>query len=212
MRIKSAVLLIGLLNCAPVSAGKFNVGANLGVATGGQNAASLNDQLQEIGIEPSASTNGDIRSGWQTYISYQHEAQWGLELAYIDLGEASVSFEGIEAPIDELIDAGIGNNHPRTAKGIKLSATYRFELNKKLQLQTKLGGFDWESDYILAGFTVDGVPVSRNLKQSGTNMSVGAGLVHTLTNHLSAHIDWDYYLIDEESVNIFSLGMSYWFY
>jgi hypothetical protein len=194
------------------SAGKFNVGANIGVATGGQNAASLNDQLVEAGIEPNASTSGDIRTGWQSYITYQHEAGWGIELAYVDLGKATVDFEGIEAPIDELIDAGIGNSHPRTAKGAKLSATYRFELNKKLQLQAKLGGFDWDADYTLQGYTSGGELVSRDIEQSGTDLSVGAGLVHTLTNTVSAHIDWDYYPIDEESVNIFTLGISYWFY
>lgn len=211
MSLKSASLLLGLLSCTATSAGNFVFGGNMGIATGGEDAASLNDQLQENNIDATASTNGDIRTGWQSYIAYQHEAKWGIEFAYVDLGEATVSFEGIEEPVDELLDK-IGDNHPRSAQGIKLSATYRYELNKKLQVQGKLGGFDWDSEYTLYGFTADGEPAYRKIKQSGTNVSVGAGLVHKLTNNLSAHLDWDYYSIDTEAVNLFTLGASYQFY
>jgi len=211
MRVKAAVLLISLMSSVSVSAGQFVIGGNIGVATGGENAASLNDQLEANGFTAEASTTGDIRTGWQTYIAYQHEMKWGIQLAYVDLGEATVRFDGIEVPIDELLD-GIGDNHPRSAQGVKLSATYHYDLNKKLQLQGRLGGFDWDTEYTFDGVNVDGDPVSRKIKQEGTNVSVGAGLVHTLTNYLSAHLDWDYYSIDEEAVNMFTLGISYRFY
>jgi hypothetical protein len=211
MQKKSAIALIAVLSSTVASAGEFIVGGNLGIASGGQDAASLNDQLEENGFVAKASTSGDIRTGWQTYVSYQHQADWGLELAYVDLGAATVSFYDIEEPIDELL-AGIGDIHPRSAQGAKLSLTYRFELNKKLQLQVELGGFDWSTEYTLQGEDIDGVVYSREVKQQGTNATTGAGLVHKLTNNISAHLDWDYYWIDEESINLFSLGASYRFY
>ena len=205
------VSLAGLLACSSVHAGNFIVGGNFGIATGGEDAASLNKQLEDQGIDATATTNGDIRSAWQTYITYQFLPRWGVELAYVDLGEATISFSGIDQDIDDILDK-IGDNHPRSAQGVKLSATYRFELNKSLQLQSKLGVFDWETDYTFSGVKDTGELVSREVNLSGTDASVGLGLVHKLTNNVSAHLDWDFYSIDGEVVNLFTFGASYRFY
>jgi hypothetical protein len=205
------VSLAGLLACSSVHAGNFIVGGNFGIATGGEDAASLNKQLEDKDIVATATTNGDIRTAWQTYVTYQFLPRWGVELAYVDLGEATISFSGIDQDIGDILDK-IGDSHPRSAQGVKLSATYRFELNKSLQLQSKLGVFDWETDYTFSGVKDTGELVSREVNLSGTDASVGLGLVHKLTNNVSAHLDWDFYSIDGEVVNLFTFGASYRFY
>ena len=203
--------LFGLLHISSVNAGGFVLGSNYGIATGGENAASLNAQLQANGIIATASTSGDIRTAWQGFVAYQPFPGWGVELAYVDLGEATISFGGIDQDIGDILDK-IGDNHPRSAQGPKLSASYRFVLNKSLQLQSKLGVFSWESDYTFGGVTDMGEPVSRDVHLSGTDVSFGFGLVHNLTNDVSAHLDWDSYSIDGEAVNMFTLGVSYLFH
>jgi len=208
----SMVLLTGLLTCSSVHAANFIIGGNYGVATGGEDAGPLNQQLEDKGIFATASTNGDIRAAWQTYITYQFLPKWGVELAYVDLGEATISFSGIDQDIGDILDK-IGDNHPRSAQGAKLSATYRFELNKSLQLQSKLGVFNWETSYTFSGINdATGELVSREVNLSGTDVSVGLGLVHKLTNNISAHLDWNFYSIDAAVVNLFTFGVSYRFY
>ena len=149
---------------------------------------------------------------WQTYITYQFLTRWGVELAYVDLGEATINIDGVDQDINDILDK-IGDNHPRSAQGAKLAATFRFELNKSLQLQSKLGAFYWETNYAFGGIdNATGDLVIREVFLSGTDISAGLGLVHKLTNNTSAHLDWNFYSIDGEAVNLFTFGVSYRFY
>ncbi|RLA42751.1 MAG: hypothetical protein DRR06_13760 [Gammaproteobacteria bacterium] len=216
MKIVLVVPLIGLLVCSPLHAGGFIVGGSYGIATGGEDAASFNNELRDQGLDipegEGATTSGDIRTAWQAYVTYQFFSSWGVELAYVDLGEATVDFGGIDEPIDAIFDV-IGDIHPRSAQGVKLSATYRVELNKNLQLQSKLGVFSWETEYFFSGVTPPPANklLTRAINLSGTDVSLGLGLVHKLTNNVAAHLDWDFYSIDGEVVNLFTFGASYKF-
>jgi len=207
------LFVVGLLSCTPVIAGKFVIGGSVGIATGGEDVASLNEQLEDAGFTAKASTSGDIRTSWKASIGYHLDSKWGLDLAYVNLGEATVSFTGIEVPIDELLD-GIGDIHPRSAEGPKLSILYQYELNKSMHVQFLLGIFDWETSYTLSGPRPPeqgGGIISREITQVGTELTTGLGLVHRLTNDMSWHIDWDFYSIDNEPINVFSFGISYKF-
>ena len=209
-----ALSLSGLLVCSIAGTGVHAgiiLGGNFGIATGGEDAASLNNLLEDKGLNAKATTSGDIRTAWQAYITYQFLPKWGVELAYIDLGEATIEFSGIDEDIDDILDR-IGDSHPRSAQGIKLAATYRFELNKNLQLQSKLGVFNWETSYSFGGVNSDtNELITRNIQLSGADITFGLGLVHKLTNNVSAHLDWDFYSIEGEVINMFSFGASYLF-
>ena len=78
-----------------------------------------------------------------------------------------------------------------------------------MHVQFLLGVFDWETSYSLSGADVNGNLVSREITQVGTELSTGLGLVHRLTNQMSWHIDWDFYSIDNEPINVFYFGVSY---
>lgn len=211
MKIVLVGLLAGLLTCPSVQAGDFIIGGNFGISTGGENAASLQKALDAKGIEAQASTSGDIRTGWQAFLAYQFLQRWGVELAYVDLGEATIEFSGIDQDIEDILNK-IGSNHPRSAQGTKLSATYRFELNKNLQLKSKLGVFDWETNYTFGGVNDSGELITKDINLSGTDITFGLGLVHKLSDNVAAHLDWDFYSIDAEVVNLFTFGVSYRFW
>ena len=216
MRKYLALLLAGFLISPSANAGGLIFGGSFGIATGGQDAESFNNQLRDLGLtipeNQGATTSGDIRATWQVYLTYQFLPRWGVELAYVDLGEATVDFSGIDEPIDVIFDA-IGDIHPRSAQGVKLSGTYRFQLNNSLQLQSKLGVFNWQTDYFFNGVTPppENLLLSRTVSLSGTDITLGLGLAHKLTNEISAHLDWDFYSIDGEVINTFTFGASYIF-
>lgn len=205
------VSLAGLLTCSSVNAGGIILGGNFGIATGGKDAASLNKELQSRGITATATTSGDIRTAWQAYITYQFLPSWGVELAYVDLGQATISFSGIDQNPGDILDQ-IGDNNPRSAQGEKLSVTYRVELNRNLQLQSKLGVYSWRTGYTFSATdNNNGELITREFTLSGTDASFGLGLVHKLSNNISAHLDWDFYSIDGEVINMFAFGASYLF-
>lgn len=210
MKKIAVVLWVTLLSCRSVYAGSFIIGGNFGIATGGESASSLNNQLEDKGFSARATTSGDIRTAWQTFLMYQIQPRWGIELAYVDLGEATIEFSGIEEDIGVILD-GIGDNHPRSAQGVRLALSYRLELNKNLQLQSKIGAYSWHTDYTFSGTRVTGEVVRRDINLSGTDITFGLGLVHKLSNNVSAHLDWDFYTIDTEVINMFSFGASYLF-
>ncbi len=64
------LLVAGLLSCTPVMAGNFVIGGSIGIATGGEDVASLNEQLEDAGFTATASTSGDIRTSWKASVGY----------------------------------------------------------------------------------------------------------------------------------------------
>jgi len=205
------LLVVSLLSCTPVIAGKFVVGGSVGIATGGEDVASLTQELKNAGVTADVGTSGDIRTSYKASIGYHLDSKWGLDLAYVNLGEATVSFTNIEVDIDDDFFDALDSIHPRSAEGVKLSILYQYELNKSMHVQFLLGLFDWETSYVLNGVNVGGVTTSAEVTSVGTDVTTGLGLVHRLTNNMSWHIDWDFYSIDNEPINVFSFGISYKF-
>ncbi len=203
MNIKLAGLLIGLLSCSTAAAENWVIGANLGVAKGDNVGSPLNNQLIANGINASVSSSDDTRSAWQLFGAYQYTAAFGVELAYVDLGDVDMNFTGNASSIDAFMTS-LNDVPPETAEGFRLSATWHYELAEKFQLQGKLGVFRWDSE-----FTYNGDSVVKKFKSSGNDISFGAVLEYTLTGNISANLAWDYYDIDSENVNLFSLGFSY---
>ena len=74
------LLVVSLLSCTPVIAGNFVIGGSVGIATGGEDVALLNEQLEDAGFTAKASTGGDIRTSWKTWAGYHLDSKWGLEL------------------------------------------------------------------------------------------------------------------------------------
>ncbi|VAW63851.1 hypothetical protein MNBD_GAMMA11-1593 [hydrothermal vent metagenome] len=210
MNIKVTDLLAGLLMCnimicSIAQAKDWAIGGNLGVATGDDAISSLSQQLSENGINASTNSSGRSRLAWQLFAAYQYNAAFGVEVAYIDLGDIDVDFTGAASSIDAFISS-INNIDSDTAQGFRLSATYRYELVEKLQLKGRLGVFRWDSEY-----TYYGASVVKKFKNSGSDISFGVALEYVLTENISANLAWDHYIIDSEAVNLFSPGLSYKF-
>jgi OOP family OmpA-OmpF porin len=209
-----AMVVISLFFVAGTAgAGEWSVGASLGWAQGDTGTGDLNKELASSGLDASATSSDDTRSAWRLYFGYDYTPNWGVEAAYVDLGDVETTFSGTTTDIDAFLGAS-DDVHPNTAQGWQLSGVYRRALGLLPQLQAtaRLGVLAWTSEYTLKGGTT-----SRTVDESGTDLSFGLGLELGLDRlawmppGFFAHLDWDRYDIDEEPIDLLSLGLSYRF-
>lgn len=194
-------------------AGEWSLGGGLGWATGDTGSGDLNSELASSGLDAQARSSDDTRGSWQVYLGYDITPNWGVEVAYVDLGEVETTFTGNAADIDAFL-ASSSDVHPNTAQGWQLSGVYRHSLNYLPQLRAaaRLGAFAWRSEYSLKGGAT-----SREVEEDGIDLSFGLGLelgldrIRWMPPGFAAHLDWDRYDIDSEAIDAFSLGLSYHF-
>jgi hypothetical protein len=173
----------------------------------------LSRELAARGLDARATSSDDARGGWQLHFGYDYTPNWGVEVAYVDLGEVETTFKGTASDIDAFLSSS-SDIHPNTAQGWQLSGIYRHPLDYLPQLEAtaRLGVLSWSSEYSLHG-----VSASRTVDESGTDLSYGLGLALGLDAlawmpaGFVASLDWDRYDIDGEPLDMLSLGLSYRF-
>ena len=184
------------------------VGGNLGIATGEADTNTLNNNLLSRGINAQASSSDVKRRAQQLYIGYDFIPSWGVELAYVDLGDVEVSINGTVLGVDTFLDQA-ENIYPQTAKGWQLSGVYRYPFSGKLQLMGKAGIYQWTSDYTLELGTIP-----REVSEDGVDFSIGFGMEAgqwIMQSGFVGHINWQFYQIDGELIDFVALGVSYRF-
>lgn len=194
-------------------AGEWTIGANLGRAQGDTGTGEINRDLEDSGLDASAESSDDSRNAWRIFLGYDYTPNWGAEVAYVDLGDVDTTFSGTTTDIDTFLSAS-DDIHPNTADGWQLSGVYHRELDflPQLQATARVGLFAWSSDY-----TLKGGGSSRTVEKSGTDLTYGLGLnldlasVSAIPPGYHASFAWDRYEIDNETVDLLSLGISYRF-
>ena len=212
-RLVTITALASLLLGNEAMAGMWSVGGSLGWATGDTGSGELNRDLAASGLDAKVSSSDDTRGTWQVYLGYDYTENWGVEVAYVDLGEVETTFSGTAADVDAFL-ASSAEVHPNTAQGWQLSGVYRHPLKYLPQFRAvaRVGVFVWASEYTLKGNTV-----SRNVDEDGIDPSFGLGLelgldrIDWMPQGFVTHIDWDRYEVDGEAVDALSLGLSYRF-
>jgi len=208
------IIMTALLTTFVISnavAGEWNVGGRLGQASGDTGTSELNNDLAARGLNATASSTDDTRTAWQLYFGYDFTPDWGLEAAYVDLGDVSTRFTGTALDIDAFLAAS-SNSHPNTAQGLQLSGVYHYPLKfmPQLQAEARLGAFAWQSKY-----TLNGVTSSRSVDERGTDITYGLGLalgldqIRWMPPGFSVTLNWDRYGIDGEPIDLLSLGLRY---
>lgn len=200
-----------LLQLGVAQAGDWVLGVNYGVAKGDTGAGDLNADLQARGLDAEASSSDDSRTAWRYTLGYEYTPRLGVEFAYVDLGKVETTFSGTAVDIDSFLSS-VDDLHPQTAKGWLLGGKYRHGIYDWLHLHGRLGVFSWRSKY-----TVSGANTSRDVTESGLDFTLGAGVELGLDRMawmppgVSVGVDWERYTIDNEPINLWSLGVSYRF-
>jgi len=195
-------------------AGDWRVGLGLGTARGDSGIGDLSDRLREHGLDARAISSDDDRFAWRLRLGYTFTPRWGVEAAYVDLGDVEATFTSSTEDIDTFLSLSV-DVHPNTADGFLVSGVYRHALGNYLPLQAvaRAGAFVWSSEYDLNCLTR-----SRKVKENGTDLSFGLGVELGLENFgalppgMALGLDWQRFKIDDEGIDLFSLGLSYRFH
>jgi len=207
-KIQTTCFIILLLISGSALAGTWMIGGSLGMAWGDADAASLNSELNNRNINAAISKVESSRSVVELFAGYEFLPRWGVELAYVDLGDVKATINGTIAGVNDYFASG-RDVYPQTATGWQLSGVYRYPLTGMLQLTARMGVYSWTSDYTLLAGTS-----SQDVSQEGTDISYGVGFETgrwIQQGGIVGQFYWERYSINSEAIDVLSLGVSYRF-
>ena len=146
-------------------------------------------------------TSGDVKSdstGFKVFGGWQFHRYFGVEAAFVDLGEAKYD--------------GTFNGTPITGgklkvNGLNFSVVARLPLGERFALFAKGGAFVWEAE---AKDTAAGVPFTS--KTDGTGGSGGIGISYEITRNIELRTEAEIFGIgDGDKAALFSLGFALMF-
>jgi len=184
----AVLVLSGLVAASQASAQGFYIGGSVG-------NSDIDDEIT-TGLITSGSVDGKD-TGFKIFGGYQFDQNFGVELAYVDLGKASYSGSFFGAPV---------TGGKVEVWGLNISAVGTLPLNPSFSLFGKVGLFSWEAE---ASDVTGGVPFSA--KDDGADLSVGLGLSYNFTKNVSARVEWQRFMMDVADADLLSVGIVYKF-
>lgn len=182
--VASALALSGLLAATQASAQAF-VGASIG--------QSDVDEDITAGLITSGRQVDSKDNAFKVFGGYMFNRHFGVEGAYVDLGEVSYSGSFGSAAV---------NGGKVETTGFNVAALGSYPVTEAFSVFGKIGLFIWEAE---ASDTTGGVPFSQ--KTDGTDISFGLGLNYQFTRNLGVRGEWERFKLDEADADLISVGI-----
>lgn len=163
---------------------------------GGSIGQSDIDDEVTTGLITSGSVDGKD-TAWKIFGGYMFNRNFGVEAAYIDLGEVSYSGSFGGLPVT-------GGKVEIT--GFNIAALGVYPVNEQFSVFGKLGLIMWEAE---ASDTTAGVPFSQKI--DGTDISFGLGVGYNFTRNLGLRAEWELFKTDDGDASLLSLGILFRF-
>jgi OOP family OmpA-OmpF porin len=181
--VASALALSGAFAASQASAQGF-IGGSIGQS----------DIDDEIAVELITSGTVDGKdTAWKIFGGYMFNRHFGLEFAYVDLGEVSYSGSFFGAPVT-------GGKIEVT--GFNISAIGAYPVSEQFSVFGKIGMFIWEAE---ASDTTGGVPFSD--KEDGTDLSFGVGVSYNFTRNLGVRAEWERFESSDADASLITIGL-----
>jgi OmpA-OmpF porin, OOP family len=136
-------------------------------------------------------------TGWKLFGGFMFNRNFGVELAYVDLGKASYS--GVFGPLPVT-----GGSVEVT--GFNVAGIAAIPVTDAFSLFGKLGIYSWEAE---AKDTTAGFPFSDTF--DGNDLFFGAGISYSFTRNLSLRGEWERFKLDDVDADLLSVGFVYRF-
>ena len=181
--VGAALALSGAFAAGPAAAQAY-LGGSIG-------QSDIDDQIA-TGLITGGSVDG-TDTAFKIFGGYMFNRHFGLELAYVDLGEASYSGNFFGLPVT-------GGRVALT--GLNVSALGALPIGERFSVFGKIGLFMWEAE---ASDTTGGVPFSA--QQDGTDLAFGVGLGYQFTRNLGVRAEWEMFTTEDADSNLISVGL-----
>jgi len=159
---------------------------------GGSIGQSEIDEQIATGLITGGSVDG-TDSAFKIFGGYMFNRHFGLEAAYVDLGEASYSgnFGGFPVTGGRV-----------KVSGVNISALGALPIGEQFSLFGKIGLFMWDAE---ASDTTGGAPFSA--QQDGTDLSFGIGFGYQFTRNLGVRAEWEMFTTEDAESSLISVGL-----
>lgn len=181
--VAAALALSGALAAAQASAQGF-VGGSIG-------QSDIDDEIAS-GLITSGTVDGKD-TAWKIFGGYMFNRHFGLEAAYVNLGEVTYSGSFFGSPVT-------GGKVEVT--GFNISALGSYPVNEQFSVFGKIGLFLWDAE---ASDTTGGVPFSAT--DDGVDLSFGIGVGYYFTRNLGVRAEWEFFETSNADANLISIGL-----
>ncbi len=201
--LKASCILIPLIfTSAAIADDKgLYVGGSLGYSSIDTLSGGEIDALLATGGITSTSSVDDSDLGWKFFAGFNFNQYFGIEMAYVDLGEAEAS-SVITAPT-----AGTAAIAAE-ADGFSFAAVGRYPLSNNIDVFGKVGVFAWDVEGT-GNVTSGATTVALNGDTDGTDVMFGVGGEYEITKNIGVRAEWERYKLDSDDVDLFSIGLEY---
>ena len=179
----SALAIAGAFAASQASAQAY-VGASIG-------QSDVDDEIT-TGLITSGSVDGKD-TAFKIFGGFMFNRHFGIEGAYVDLGEVSYSGSFGGTPV---------TGGKVEVSGVNISALGAFPVNEQFSIFGKIGLFIWDAE---ASDVTGGVPFSAKI--DGTDVSFGVGASYSFTRNLALRAEWEMFKTDDADATLLSAGV-----
>jgi OOP family OmpA-OmpF porin len=163
-----------------------------GFLGGGIGQSDIDESIVRGLIDSGAADGKD--TGWKIFGGYMVSPYFGLELAYVDLGDVAYSgaFRGFAVSDGRL-----------RLSGLNIAGLLSYPATRQFSVFGKLGLFLGEAKF---GDTIGGVPSSGS--DETTDVSFGLGAAFDFTRNLGMRAEWEQFRFEDgDSADLFSVSV-----
>jgi uncharacterized repeat protein (TIGR01451 family) len=187
----------------------FYLGASVGASKGNFSAGDLSNRLANQGYTIDNPDVDDSDTGWKVFGGYAFTRYFGVEAAYVDLGNIKTQFGATVNDVDQLL-ADTARVHPYMAKGFTGSGVGRYPFTDRFAVFGKVGFFIWDAESEVS--VVSGGTGTASADAEGLGLAYGVGLEFQIYEGFGLRGEWEGFELDEEeSANLLSIGVNYRF-
>lgn len=184
---RKAVAILGLASAmlfAGQASAQFFIGGSVG-------KSDMDDEIT-AGLITSGTVDAKD-TGYKIFGGYMFNRNFGIEGAYVNLGEVSYSGSFGASPV---------TGGKVELDGFNISALGAYPVNEQFSVFGKIGLFLWDA---AASDTTGGVPFSA--KTDGTDVSFGIGASYSFTRNLGVRAEWELFKTDNADATLLSIGV-----
>lgn len=136
----------------------------------------------------------DKDTAYKVFGGYNFTRNFGIEAAYVDLGDVTFSGNVGATPVSGSADV----------QGFNISAVLTAPINDRFAVFGKLGAFVWDGD-----FNASSPAVRWSGSDSSTDFSAGLGASYSFNKNVSLRAEYEYF--DDVDANLWTVGVAYKF-